>query len=188
MSAELLDMPADRAKLDAKSTPDFAQLFREHVSWLWRVVRRLGVRDGDVGDVVHDLFLDVHRSLATYDSSRPLRPWLYGFALRAASDYRRQAYIRRETPTAEPPEHGDLHSPEQALRATERRELVLQLLERMVDAQRTILVLVDLEDLPVTEVAQLLAVPLNTAYSRLRVARESFAALALQAQRKGDLP
>lgn len=183
MTSETMRVPAQEAR-----PLEFANVFRDHASWLWRVVRRLGVREDDASDVVHELFMDLHRNLGRYDSSRPLRPWLYGFAVRAASDHRRKAYVRRERPTAAPPEHNVAGSPEHELRANQRREFVAQLLERMDDAQRVVLVLVDLEELTVAEVASIVGIPLNTAYSRLRLARESFASLAARAQRRGEMP
>jgi hypothetical protein len=53
--------------------------------------------------------------------------------------------------------------------------LVLRALSRMPERQRTILVMHDLDELSMPEIAGLLQVPLFTGYSRLRLARQSFA-------------
>ena len=40
------------------------------------------------------MFVTVHRRIDAYDRARPLRPWLFAFACRAAADYRKQARHR----------------------------------------------------------------------------------------------
>ena len=65
---------------------------------MWNVLRRLGVHPNDVEDVGHDVFIVVHRHLASYDPSRPLRPWLFGICVRTVADHRRLARHRREVP------------------------------------------------------------------------------------------
>ena len=42
------------------------------------------------------MFVEVFRNLHRYDPARPLRPWLFAFAFRFASDYRRLARHRVE--------------------------------------------------------------------------------------------
>lgn len=164
-----------------------ANVFLENASWLLSVVRRLGVSERHASDVVHDLFLDLHRNLIRYDPSRPLRPWLYGFAVRAAQAHRRRAHVRCEKLAAEPP--ADIvDSPESTLQSTQRRNFVHLLLEHLDDKQRAVLVLVDLEETAVSDVAVVLDLPLNTAYSRLRLARQAFAELATRALLRGEVP
>jgi RNA polymerase sigma-70 factor (ECF subfamily) len=48
-------------------------------------------------------------------------------------------------------------------------------MESMPLERRAVFVMHEIDGLPVPEVAQALAVPLNTAYSRLRLARRDFA-------------
>src|SRR5690349_23546888 len=76
--------------------PEFPAVFREHLGYVWHALRRLGVRERDLEDVTHDVFLAVFRKLEQYDPARPLRPWLFGFAFRVASDYRERARHRWE--------------------------------------------------------------------------------------------
>ena len=39
-------------------------------------LKRLGVQDRDLEDVVHEVFITVHRRLCDYDPTRPLRAWV----------------------------------------------------------------------------------------------------------------
>ena len=53
---------------------------------------------------------------------------------------------------------------------------MLAILEQLDDDKRMVFALVELEQLSVPEVARMLDLNLNTAYSRLRLARQAFEA------------
>ncbi|MFT3772529.1 MAG: RNA polymerase sigma factor [Minicystis sp.] len=75
-------------------TPAFTALFEEHFDYVCRSLQRLGVREADAEDVAQELFLAVHRALPESDPGRPMKPWLFGFAMRYASNYRRLGWHR----------------------------------------------------------------------------------------------
>jgi RNA polymerase sigma-70 factor (ECF subfamily) len=165
--------PADAATPEPKVT--LRELFEVHASYVWNTLRRLGVPDRDLEDLTHDVFVQLQRHLGEYDLSRPVRPWLFGFAFRIASQDRRRAHHRREVqgdaigidPTARPDEQ---------LAAEQDRRLVLAALDGMPPERRAVFVLHEIDGLPMGEIAGALGIPVNTAYSRLRVARTEFAA------------
>ena len=59
--------------------------------------------------------------------------------------------------------------------------------DELDEEKREVFVLAELEQFPVTEIAEALAINTNTAYSRLRLAREAFAKAAarFRAKEKG---
>src|SRR5258708_34117311 len=71
-------------------------LFQMHAGYVWNTLRRLGAGPADVEDLTHEVFLQVHARLGDFDTTRPARPWLFGFAFRVASRHRRRAHHRRE--------------------------------------------------------------------------------------------
>lgn len=147
--------------------PTFTQLFEEHFGFACRSLQRLGVREADLEDVAQELFLAVHRALPESDRSRPLRPWLFGFAVRFAANYRRLAWHKgRELDDV--PVSPKLHDKLAAKRA------VLHALECLDFDKRVVLVMHDLEEFTAPEIAEQLGLPLNTVYSRVRLAREAF--------------
>ena len=151
----------------------FRTIFETGFDYVWNTVRRLGVATADLEDVSHDVLLDVYRKLDNYDPARPLRPWLFGFSFRAAAEYRRKKLVRREVnQSAELVDRAPLA--EERLLAEEQRALVAAGLEVLDFNQRAVFVLHDLDGIPIPEVARTLEIPLNTAYSRLRAARERF--------------
>ena len=164
-------------------------VFDENFDYVWNTLRRFGVREADLEDLVQDVFLKVHVRSADYDPTRPLRPWLFGFAYRVAADYRRLARHRVEAHHTS----GEVASVEPAvderIEAHEERRLVRQALESVDLDRRAVLILHDLDEVPVPEVAEALGIPLNTAYSRLRLARAELAAAAKRLRRtQGGAP
>ncbi|MGZ3420350.1 MAG: RNA polymerase sigma factor [Polyangiales bacterium] len=164
--------------------PDFRLIFETECSFAWRVLRRLGLPEREVEDAVQDVFLVVHRHLGDYDPSRPLRPWLFGICYRVAIAHRRKARTRKEQieDTIEPVD-GARPADEQ-IAAMQAQQLVRKALDTLELDRRAIFVMVEYEGYSMPEIAETLGIPLNTAYSRLRLAREQFvvAVRRLQAQ------
>lgn len=155
---------------------DFRTIFETEFDYVWRSLRRLGVRERDVDDVTHDTFIVVYRTLEQYDPSRPLRPWLFGIASRHAANYRRRAHHRGDV-MEHPAEVVDpARGADEALASRQTLDLVQAALDALDDDRRAVFVLHELDGTSVPDIAAALSIPLNTAYSRLRLAREHFSA------------
>jgi RNA polymerase sigma-70 factor (ECF subfamily) len=153
--------------------PDFPAVYRAEFGWVLHTLRRLGVAPAELEDVAHDVFVAVYRHFGELDRARPIKPWLFGFAYRIASDHKKLARHRRETAAeAEPTDRAPL--PDAQLDDERLRRSVLAALDAMDFDKRSLVVMHDLEGIAVPEIAKLLGVPLNTAYSRLRLARADF--------------
>ena len=150
---------------------DFRRLFDEHYGYLWCSLRRLGVHERDLEDVAHDVFLEVHGKLARYDRSRPFRPWLFAFAVRFAADYRKLARHRTELRGEVDAAVTSTASAEDALAGRDTARLLERALDALPMDQRAVLVLHEIDETPMKAIADALGIPLNTAYSRLRLAR-----------------
>jgi RNA polymerase sigma-70 factor (ECF subfamily) len=166
--------------------PDFAALFEAEVGYVHHALVRLGVRGADVEDLTHDVFVAVHAALPRFDASRPVRPWLFGIAFRVASDHRRRARHTREVGD-ERADHADGAPPaDEQLAAAETRALVLRALDALDLDRRAVLVMHDIDGCPAPEIAEALAVPLNTVYSRIRLARADFKAAVRRLRARGE--
>lgn len=165
--------------------PSLRDIYAEEFSYVWHSLRRLGTHAADLEDAVHDVFVVVHRRLGDYDPGRPLRPWLFGIVYRVASERRRRA--------GTPAVSGDglLAAPdggptaEALVAAAQARAVVQRALQALPLDQRAVMIMHDLEGHSAPEVAEALGVPLNTVYSRLRLAREKFAATVRAAGASG---
>ena len=167
---ELLSQPSSVAR-----SLDFRTIFELEVGYVMRTLRRLGVAPSDVEDLAHDVFLAVHQTLHSYDPTRALRPWLFGFAFRVASHYRRSA--GRETPLDNAESVADTaERPDALVEREARRRLVLAALDGIELSRRAVFVLHELDGVTCEEIAKTLEIPTGTVYSRLRLARQDFEA------------
>jgi len=151
------------------------QAFEQHFDLVWRTVRRLGVPAGHVDDAVQDVFVVVHRRWNDFRNQSSRRTWIYGIAIRVASEHLRRA--RREQQRTSQTDPDFVSSESLADRSYQEREagrVLHEILNRMGEPERQMLVLVDLEERSVVEAAEALGVNVNTAYSRLRRARIHF--------------
>lgn len=151
---------------------EFEAVFRAHAPYVWRVLRRLGVRPADVEDVCQEVFLVVHRRFATFHGGSQLRTWIYGIAVRVASEHRRRPYRRREEPTEEVAELAESAPQERAVDRRRALDCLDLALERLDQDKREVFVLFEIEEMPMAEVASLVGCPLQTAYARLYAARK----------------
>lgn len=169
----------DSVPAHACDRPTLRAVFEAEFSYVFASLRRLGVRDADLEDVTHDVFLVVHDKLGDFDPTRPLRAWLFGIAFRVASDYRRRAHHRREVHDGEREPVDPSPPVEGRIADAERRHLLIEALEALDVDKRAVLVMHDIDGHTAPIIAAELGIPLNTVYSRLRLARgEVRAALA----------
>lgn len=156
---------------------DFSEVYRENFAFVWRAVKRLGVSEAHQDDVVQEVFVIVHRRLGTFEGRSSLRTWLYGIAIRVVRDHRKHR-ARRDEPTGidfdalAATEHAGC--PMRELERTHAARIVQAILEAMDDDKREVFVLCELEQLTVPEVSEVLGVNVNTAYARLRAAKQFF--------------
>lgn len=145
----------------------------DQIDYVARTLARLGVRGSDVEDLTQEVLIVAIRRAATFDPSRRIEPWLFGIARNVARDFRRLARHRVEQAddgavashavvAATPAEHVDLQQ-----RASRLRAIVSEL----DDALQELVVLHDLEEIPIPEIATSLGISLEAAYARLRRGR-----------------
>lgn len=167
------------ARNDPESSPSVspqrvAAVVREHYAFVWRLLRRLGLGEGDADDAAQQVFLAAAGKLGGIEAERE-RAFLYGVALNVGARARRSLGRRREEPLSaaahrEAPEP----SAEQALEQRQARALLDRLLDEMPEDLRVVFVLFELEELSTPQIAELCRIPVGTAASRLRRARDDF--------------
>jgi RNA polymerase sigma-70 factor, ECF subfamily len=161
-------------------------IFQEEVDYVYWTLRRFGARPGDAEDLAQEVFLTMWRRRETYDPQRPLRPWIAGIAFRVKQAHRRRG--GRELPIGFVDEVDQAPLPDERLEAERTQVLVVAALARVPERQRSVLVLHDIDGLPMREISEVMSVPLFTLYSRLRTARRAFARELRRAQRLAPSP
>jgi len=161
-----------------------------HYDALWRFLRRLGIPEDQVEDAVQQVLLVFARKASGIAADAD-RAFLFGTALRIASDMRRKGLRRPEIVG----EHALLMQPHPAPDPERRMadQELLQCLDRVLDQlgaeHRVVFVLAELEEMTMAQIGEILSIPLGTVASRLRRARELFeaGASALKAQLVGGI-
>jgi RNA polymerase sigma-70 factor, ECF subfamily len=173
------------SRLTSSVTPDDDCLcaFERELDYIHRSFRRLGTSHSEVEDLAQDLFLALRHSWSEYDPSRPLRPYLFAFAFRIAAAHHRKRNRELALGVGEVNDPGP--NPEELLRAKQAKTLVLAALDRIPLPRRAVLIMHELDEVPVTEVASFLAIPRFTVYSRLRKARRELHAAIHRLRREG---
>ena len=174
--------------------PAFDEVYGEHFPFVWRSVRRLGVNPSAVDDVVQEIFLVVHRRLAEFEARATMKTWLFGIVLRVVRQHRRT--LRRKPAQLGgmanvDPEVDRVHDESERgphERAAEREavQTLHAILDELEDEKREVFVLAELEQMNAPDISCALGIPVNTVYSRLRLARHAFAAAAARHRAKDD--
>jgi RNA polymerase sigma-70 factor, ECF subfamily len=160
-----------------ESLPLIETLVNAHLGFIWRLFRRLGLPAADADDAAQQVFMIAANKLDKMLPGRE-RAYLYGIALRVNGHMRRTRRRRREVPIEAAPEHeAPRGTPEADVALRQARDLLDELLARLPEKLRRVLVLVEIEELEVAEAALLEGIPVGTAASRLRLGRERFRAL-----------
>jgi RNA polymerase sigma-70 factor (ECF subfamily) len=144
---------------------------REDYHYVRAILRRNGVNARDAEDLVQEVLLVMWRRRSDYDPSRPLRPWLGGIAVKVAASFRKRK--TREISSDVIDARDGALDPEEELALNRSQRMVARALAALPEKLRTVLVLYDLEGHSMRDIAEELEVPLFTAYSRLRMARQS---------------
>jgi RNA polymerase sigma-70 factor (ECF subfamily) len=165
----------------AEVRPKFEEIYETHLDFVFANARRLGVRDASVDDVVQDVFVIVHRRLSDFDGRTSLRSWIFGILSRVVRDYRRTR--RRKESQLSPldaevsntlPAAANGPEPLALAEQNEAVSLLFRIMDSLDEEKREILILSELEQMTMPEIAAALNLNVNTLYSRLRSARKAF--------------
>lgn len=127
-------------------------------------ISRLGDRQL-AEEAVQDVFVKAWRAASTFDPSRPLSPWLYEIARRAAADIARRESRRPSTTELSPgaPAGNDTDGFDDVWEAWEVRRA----LDELADDERELVRLSHFVGLPHSRIAEWLGLPIGTVKSRL---------------------
>jgi RNA polymerase sigma-70 factor (ECF subfamily) len=161
----------------------FDDVYGAHAGFVWRVLRGMGVTEGQVEDAVQDVFMVVHRRLADFDGIGSVKTWLFHIAYRTACAYRRKLRRANEHDPFDDRVEAPTRTPAEEVERRETLSIVADLLDGLDDDKRAVLVLADIEEMTAPEIAVVTGTPLNTVYTRLRRARSELSH-ALRARRQ----
>ena len=181
----------DAQLLDEYSQGD-EQAFRELVSRyknsLYAFLKRFLNQRDLIEDVFQETFLQLFSSRESFDTDRPLRPWLFTIAANKAKDALRKQQRTSAVPIGtisdgEQASFDDVLNsltsvetrPYETLEQTELAQRVRQVVADMPESAREILILAYFNKFSYKQMAQILSIPIGTVKSRLHTAVNRFA-------------
>jgi len=169
--------PALSPSPEAALTPrNFDEIYADNFGFVWRCLRALGVPERHLDDAAQEVFIGVHRGLPSFRGGSALRTWVYAIVRNVAFKERRTRHRKeRAEPMLEEPMGGG-PTPHERAEEAQAADFVREFAATLGDDQRDVFVLALVEELTIPEVAQIIDVPLNTAYTRLRSVRAAFRA------------
>lgn len=187
-------MPPEHEEHEPNVSPDFASIYDEHVHFVWRSARRLGVADRHLEDVVQEVFVVVHKRLDDFAGRSSVRTWLYGITLHVVRNHRRTTrrkplHISEEAAIAidNAPE-SDRQRPDVVAERRQMRATLHRVLDALPDDLREVLVMAELESMSAPDIAAATGLKTATVYGRLRTARAKFEAALTRFTSSGRKP
>lgn len=144
----------------------WAELVSEWERPLFYYLRRLSTTDDEALGLLQDVWVRVFSDLGSLRRPERLAPWLYVVARRTWA--RQRTTSAREPASTEPESGSELEAPDESFADVEALHAALGSLELR---DREVLTLFYLDDLSLTEVAEVLEIPAGTVKSRLSHAR-----------------
>jgi len=169
----LPELPTRMASLRTDRNQRLTSAVTLHFNSVWRMLRRLGVPEADADDAAQRVFLALDKRLLDVPVERE-RGFLLSAAVRIAANTRRHLKRSREDAVLDDETVAPEPSPERALQHRQLLAELDQALSGLSEEQRTVFVLYEIEGFSLPEIARNLEVPIGTATSRLRRARETF--------------
>lgn len=186
-------MNAPIASLASPPSPRFEALYRDNYAFVWRCARRMCVEDGEVEDVIQDVFVIAYRRLDRLTPDVAPSTWLFGI-MRNVVRNRARGHVRRSRRLGALARDIDMSERHRQRLETELAERVLagemlvDFLRELDEAQRAVFVLAELEGHTARQIADALDISPNTASSRLRLARRAFCLhFGIEPSRRGEL-
>jgi RNA polymerase sigma factor (sigma-70 family) len=157
----------------------FEALMAPYIEPLYRLAYRFAGSRHDAEDLVQELLVRLYPKYAELNKVRELRPWL-ARSLRNLHIDRIRSQQRSALGNSDPDSDTlletvpDPHSnPESSAIQDDRAAQIAQALDQLSEAHRTLIIMHDMEDYTLPELAEVFELPLGTMKSRLHRARQN---------------
>jgi RNA polymerase sigma factor (sigma-70 family) len=175
----IMNAPIAAGDLAPQSSPRFEALYRDNYAFVWRCARRMCIDDGELEDVIQDVFVIAYRRIDSLAPGIAPSTWLFGIMRNVVRNRARGRgrHDRRLGAIAREVDASERHRQRLETVFAERvfaSQMLLGFLRELDESQRAVFVLAELEGHSAKEIAAALAISPNTASSRLRLARRAF--------------
>jgi RNA polymerase sigma-70 factor, ECF subfamily len=157
------------------SGSQLAELLVQHFPKAWRVACRLGLSQAQAEEVAQEAFVVLLNRLSQLERGRELS-FLLATVAKISQNVRRKASHFREIPSTQDvlESHTVGTTAHEIVEQKQACRLVDEILAHLSSPLRVVFVLYEIERFTLQEIAVTLGIPLGTAASRLRLARQAF--------------
>ncbi len=141
------------------------KIFNEHSEYVYRVALFLTKSKVLADDITQETMIQVFRKYHLYDSSRPMTPWIYKITLNITRNIlRKYKWLKFIGIT---PESGSADITQQTVLKNEEERELLRAINSLNYKSREIIILHYYNGMNLTQISDILGVPLGTCKSRL---------------------
>jgi len=169
-------LPNDREliiRLQEGSLNALGDLYDRHQQMVYRTALAVTGDPAAAADLLQDVFLRMHRFADRIDPDRPLEPWLYRTTTNLTYTWvkRHKRFLRPLEDMAEWLSGGKKQSPSHLAEKDEEWEDIRKAILHLSLVQRMVVVLYYINDLSLSEISEVLDIPVGTVKSRLYYGR-----------------
>lgn len=174
------DVRVERLRSASRDERDLAwrELYDAEFARVYRLACRFGVPAAEVEDVAQQVFVVAHRRIAEMEQVTNLHAWVRGITVKVIADHHRWRRVRRIKAWLVEAVYTEADAgrttPAREAEQAEMRDRIAEVLRTLSPKLRSVLVLADIEECSLAEVAEAVGAPVNTVRSRRRLAREAF--------------
>jgi RNA polymerase sigma-70 factor (ECF subfamily) len=164
------------ARAQAGDPEAFRQLYIQYRGMVARLAYNITGSQQDLEDIIQEIFLQVHRSIQSFHGDSKFSTWLYRLAINVAMQYVRQS--KKSSAVKHSIDDfrnlkDDSASPEEIVLELQKRQVLLDALEKISPKKRQVFVLHELQGIEAKEIARILRIPTLTVRTRLFYARKA---------------
>jgi len=147
---------------------DFNQVYTDHKEFVWRLVSKYANSKQDREDLFQEVFLKIHRALPGFRGQAAMQTWIYRITANTSLSFlkKQNTYKKLREVLV------NFRFVEKTEVAQDVDDSIWQPLNKLNPQQRIILVMSDVEEKKLEEIADSLKIPVGTVKSNLHRARE----------------
>lgn len=143
-------------------------IFKEHSNYIYRVALFLTKSKELADDITQETFIQVFRKYYTFDSSKPIQPWIYKVTLNITRNVlRKQKWLKF---IGKLPEKSSLNLVENTVLKTEEENELWREIIKLNFKSREMVILHFYSGMKLKEISDSLGIPIGTCKSRLNTA------------------
>jgi RNA polymerase sigma-70 factor (ECF subfamily) len=182
-------------RVQARDEIAFREIVERYQAKVFSIIYGILRNRNDAEDIAQQVFAKIYFSIGKFDFRSSLLTWIYKITVNECYDYLRKKRVRKliyESDFSEDEVRLVENAEQSAERCTPadtalaRRDLIMKLLEKISEEERTLLLLKEVEGHSVEELAQMTGMNQNTIKVKLFRARQKLVKASQRLERKAN--